>query len=846
MFPLKNGSKQPAVKWEQYLTGKPTEQELSEWKAAGYENYAVVCGAVSNNLVILDFESPDDAKAFFSGWDKLLEQTLVVATPHGGYHVYFILDKAPPRRKIRIFGNEHPVDLLGEGGYAVAPGSVIICPQGDCNHRSYGTYEIVSKATEPTLLPETEFMATLIRRAKELGWSTPVETGTKERAAVGELSETEITEIARILSNYWVKGSRNALTIRLCGALIHNGVGIESAKAIVQRVGELAGDEELSERIKTVEYEYQPRTARKEKLLGLPSLLEQMKEINPERALSDFNEIAQIIAPPEKEQAPVEIIVNYLLHEYEIVTMRDSGEIYVKENGIYKNDPRYLEQVIQTEFADKKIRNHTVDEILGQIKRNTYKSRSFFEMAPELIPLKNGVLNVATGEFRPYSESDHFITCLPVEYDPNADAPLFKKFVSEIVYPGDIATLQEMFGYTLWRDMPAQVAFMLVGEGANGKSTLLAILKALLGEQNVTAFAIQELETERFLKGALYGKLANIRSELPSAALKDTGVFKHLTGGDPITTDVKYGTPFTFVNYAKLIFATNKIPKTPDDTDAFFRRWIIISFPFKFVENPNPAAGEKKADPTLAQKIIERELPGVFNWALAGLRRLIANGWVFSNGKTTEETRADYIRKSDPIKAFINDALELGNADAETPKAELYQAFIEYCKQNKLNPVSDESFFKGLSKNGIDISKTIRKEINGVRKLYLKGVALKPRELWGKTAEELESGAPAENGSNTSAPAQPNETPPGEQNETKPAPTENKQGGQEQAPYSNDAEKEPIESGAPEQNKEPACGKCIYFESNRCLKHPERVFVSPAALYAKTCEFYKERAQGAL
>ena len=162
-----------------------------------------------------------------------------------------------------------------------------------------------------------------------------------------------------------------------------------------------------------------------------------------------------------------------------------------------------------------------------------------------------------------------------------------------------------MFGYALWRGMPAQVSFILVGEGANRKSTLFAILKSMLGARNVTSFAIQELENEKFLRGALYGKLVNIRSELPSAALKDTGIFKHLTGGDPISTDVKYGRPFTFVSYAKLIFATNRIPKTPDDTDAFFRRWIIISFLFKLSPNPDPSKGEKPVDPELAQKIIK-------------------------------------------------------------------------------------------------------------------------------------------------------------------------------------------------------------------------------------------------
>ena len=740
-FPLKDGSKKPVLKWEGFLYRKPTDEEIANWKKQNYNNYAVVCGRVSNNLVVLDFESINDAKAFFSGWDKLLEQTLVVATPHGGAHIYLMLEGKVPARQIRIFGDEHPCDLLGEGGYAVAPGSVIECPQGDCNRGARGVYEVISHVEEPALFGDKELENLLAKRARELGWKTTMTAENPEQAErviTGELTQEQVEKIARILSNYWEEGRRNQMTIALCGAFIKNGIGVESAKAVVQRVGELTGDEELKQRLDTVEYEYKPRVLRKERLIGLPTLLEMMKKANP-NAEADWQEILAILKPPDKKNTNLaETIAEYLLHEYMIVTMKDSDEIYIRTDGIFENDEALIKKIIQKEFKGEHITIHVVDEVLEHLRRSTYESRSFFEMPVELIPLKNGVLNVVTGEFRPYGENDHFITQIPVEYDPNADAPLFKKFVNEIVYPDDVVLLQEMFGYTLWRGMPAQVAFMLVGEGANGKSTLLTILKAMLGAHNVTSFAIQELENDKFLRGGLYGKLANIRSELPSVALKDTGIFKHLTGGDPITTDVKYGRPFTFVSYAKLIFATNKIPKSPDDTDAFFRRWIIITFPFKFSPNPDPSKGEKKADPELAQKIIKNELPGVLNWALEGLKRLMTNNWKFSNTKTTEETRLDYIRKSDPVRAFFEDAVVV-DPNGAVAKAELYHAYTQYCNENKLERVGDVAFFKGLEKLGVDIHNVSFKRVEGKAIRFLKGVTLLPHEKWGKKEEEEEN-----------------------------------------------------------------------------------------------------------
>ncbi len=139
VFPLKDGSKQPAVLWEKYLHEKPTGEELEKLREMSYNNYAIVCGPVSNKLYALDFESIDDARQFFDkNWETILQKTWVIQTAHGGVHVYFISDQTI-KREIRIFGkDEHPVDLMGTGGYVVAPGSSIECPAGGCNSGKRG------------------------------------------------------------------------------------------------------------------------------------------------------------------------------------------------------------------------------------------------------------------------------------------------------------------------------------------------------------------------------------------------------------------------------------------------------------------------------------------------------------------------------------------------------------------------------------------------------------------------------------------------------------------------------------------------------------------------------------
>ncbi|MEW6069546.1 MAG: phage/plasmid primase, P4 family, partial [Candidatus Thermoplasmatota archaeon] len=264
---------------------------------------------------------------------------------------------------------------------------------------------------------------------------------------------------------------------------------------------------------------------------------------------------------------------------------------------------------------------------------------------------------------------------LPIKYKPEADCPKIKKFLSEILAEDDIPIIQELFGYALLKDYHIQKAFMFVGEGANGKSTLLALFKSFLGSKNVSSIALQDLETNRFASSALYDKLANIYADLTDRAMHQTGKFKMLTGGDIIPSEKKFKDSFSFVNYAKLIFSANKLPETRDDTSAFFRRWAIINF-------PNVFEGDK-ADPKILEKLTtEEELSGIFNWSVEGLKRLLQNG-CFSYSKTTEDVRDLYERMASPLLAFIKDRIEL-DPKSYILKDHFYSEFVNYCKENKL------------------------------------------------------------------------------------------------------------------------------------------------------------------
>ena len=395
-----------------------------------------------------------------------------------------------------------------------------------------------------------------------------------------------------------------------------------------------------------------------------------------------------------------ERLANDIISKYIFLYKDDT--LYFYENGLYKpiRDVVYYE--IKKRLGDKYStfrHKETVADIKGQ------SIRPIDELPINYINVRNGLFNLETMELEPHDHKYFTITQINAEYYPEAEPVFFKKFLSEIVNDDDATIIQEWFGYCLYRDYPFHKAIMLIGDGANGKSTLIDILRNFIGRENCSNVPLQQL-SERFALSALHGKMINYYSDLSSRAFTKTGEFKILTGQDYLMAEKKFVQDrIQFKNYAKLTFSCNKLPEVSgDDSDAFYRRWLFINFPNKF-------EGEN-ADKDILNKLdIAIERNGLFIWALEGLKRLMSQSG-FSHSKTTDDLRAQYDRLSSPVKAFLMDVVEF-SAEGRIPKQELYGNFIDYCRKNNIPGISKDKFFKDLSKEGNII--TERPEINGKR-----------------------------------------------------------------------------------------------------------------------------------
>ena len=220
-------------------------------------------------------------------------------------------------------------------------------------------------------------------------------------------------------------------------------------------------------------------------------------------------------------------------------------------------------------------------------------------------------------------------------------------------------------------------------------STMIELLRAFLGDRNCATVPLQAFDSNRFSSSQLWGKLANLYADLPTTSIQHTGRFKMLTGGDTVQAEEKYRSPFAFKNRAKLVFSANRPPRIQnEDSFAFWRRWIIVNFPNEFTQN--------RADKNLLSKLTNpRELAGVLNVALAGLRRIWQAG-EFTYLSTVNDVTEQYLKASNPVYAFIQERCALSE-EAWTSKDNLYEAFKKFCVANKLPVLGKESFGRALS-----------------------------------------------------------------------------------------------------------------------------------------------------
>ena len=310
------------------------------------------------------------------------------------------------------------------------------------------------------------------------------------------------------------------------------------------------------------------------------------------------------------------------------------------------------------------------------------------------INVKNGVVCLIGPRYEHIELKLHdpkymFAGVLPINYNPEATAFEILKFISQ-VSGGDLTlalSIFEAFAFTLTPGYSVHKAILFLGTHNNGKSTTLRLSQAMLGSDNVSNMSLQRLTYNRFALDWLGDKLANISPDLPTQEVSDGGTFKGLTGEDSQIIERKGDqVPGKLDNSAKLLFSANELPKSADNTTAFYDRWLILQFKQTFDGRANPL-------PNLTG---EQELSGLFNLLLKYfVPTLLTNRCFIGAPLDVNTTRDVYLKNSDNIRAFAESCLQY-EPEADVPKVDFYATYLEYCKRYNLISKPEIAFWKGL------------------------------------------------------------------------------------------------------------------------------------------------------
>lgn len=314
------------------------------------------------------------------------------------------------------------------------------------------------------------------------------------------------------------------------------------------------------------------------------------------------------------------------------------------------------------------------------------------------INMKNGTLKIEQGHLKlyPHDPRDGNRYMLPFGYVEDFEAPVWQAYLDRVQPNKEIQkVLQQFIGYLF---IPAgslklEKALLLYGTGANGKSVFFEVVSQLLGPNNLGTHSLESItDISGYYRAMLRAKLANYCSEIGKKL--DPAKFKQIVSGEPIEARLPYGEPFTIIP-PKLIFNTNELPTSVENTDAFYRRLLLIPF--------SVTIPEEERDLQLAQKIA-KELPGVFNWALEGLASLIKEGR-FYPVKELEQAVINYRLDTDSFISFLHDQDIQPGVQEQVTLKELYGRYHRHCQDHSFLAIGNRKFADQLRQKGFTLQR---------------------------------------------------------------------------------------------------------------------------------------------
>lgn len=303
---------------------------------------------------------------------------------------------------------------------------------------------------------------------------------------------------------------------------------------------------------------------------------------------------------------------------------------------------------------------------------------------PNLIAFENGVLDIETMELLPFSPDMVIPNIIPHNWNPYAKSAAVDK-VFENISCGDIGmmlNLTEVIGLAMYRSCKFALCPILLGEGSNGKSTYIDMVRKVIGKHNVSALHPRDIG-KRFQAGQLVGKLANLGDDISNEYVDGDSCasIKAIAAGNEIYTDVKGGDGFTFQPYCLSVFSANKFPRLADTSYGMMRRLFPMGFHADF------KASKADFDVNIIDKVTSEEaLEYLCVIGIEGLNRVIAQNGMTENEESKQISRNVKLENSTVLQWV--DACEIRPQDVcGRTSNDVHEEYSKWCRDHNLMPV---------------------------------------------------------------------------------------------------------------------------------------------------------------
>lgn len=641
------------------------------------ENYGVVC---CSDLRVLDDDTPD--KRLLKLFKDNFGETFRVRD-----HLYFNFDNKHSKKIILYNENkEHLGEIQGENTYVVGPGST---------HPSGEVYEIKNDESIKAISYE-KFMDIF---KGYINSNTDIKYTENFAATDNELVKEIIPK--------WKEGDRQNLTLSLAGYLRkEKGYGIEHTLSIIRNICKEANDLDVHEREMAVRSTYDSDEG---EIKGITGLKERdiIKKIN----LDVFGRWGQ--AKAFYEQQP------FFYDENKCFWIWDSDTFCYKQIddvGILN----CINNAMNVGIIESKSRNEILN-VLKQLGRQKIPKKINITW----IQFKDKIYDFVTGEV--FNSSPEYLFSNPILYSlgksentPNIDE-LFISWVGE----EHKQELYEIIAFCCITDYFIHRLFFFYGNGANGKSTFDNLITKFIGEQNITSTSLERLQANpRFETANFHKKLVVFMSEISEDEIKKSDTIKRASGQEPVHGEYKGKGGFDFINYAKILIPTNKVPKSSDDSDGFYRRTKIIDFPNQF---------QKEKD--VLSEIPEEEFNNLALKCLNIAKKLWVDRTFTNDGDFSQRRKRYQERSTNIIERFIDSEYDSDDLNENTAFDIFYSQLSNFLKKSNHKIMSKQEVSKKIRNLGWEMKVINFQDVYGkyYQKKCILGLKLKKKQ---KSLEE--------------------------------------------------------------------------------------------------------------